>query len=71
MGNGYNTYFWLDSWVGDGVILSEKFPRLFRSETNKNVIVGEMHERSVSEWAWRWRWRWVRIPRGSGKGELM
>ena len=51
MGNWYNTYFWLDSMVGDGVILSEKFPRLFRLEANKNVTVGEMREWSGVEWS--------------------
>lgn len=41
VGNGYTTRFWEDSWIGDGVILSEKFPRLFRLETHKSVTVGE------------------------------
>ena len=38
---GYDTYFWLDQ-MWDGVILSEKFPRLFRLEANKNVTAREM-----------------------------
>ena len=67
MGNGYNTYFWLDSRVVDGVILSENFPKLFRLGANKTVTVGEMCEWSGSEWVWRW----VRTPRGRGEGELM
>ena len=68
MGNGLSTRFWLDPWIGDGVVLKEKFPRLFRLELNESVSVGEM--RSWNGDTWGWSWRWVRSPRGRGLGDL-
>lgn len=52
IGNGDKTRFWLDSWTGGGVVLSEKFPRLYRLESNINITVGEMREWNGVEWVW-------------------
>ncbi|GJX39773.1 RNA-directed DNA polymerase, eukaryota [Tanacetum coccineum] len=40
IGNGENTSFWADSWLGDGVIKS-LYPRLFSLESNKSVTVAK------------------------------
>ncbi|GKC74702.1 RNA-directed DNA polymerase, eukaryota, reverse transcriptase zinc-binding domain protein [Tanacetum coccineum] len=69
VGNGYNTRFWLDRWVGEGVLLCENFPRLFRLETNKDESVGE--KMVWGEKGWEWQWNWAREPRGRGEGDLM
>ncbi|GJX98516.1 hypothetical protein Tco_0355535 [Tanacetum coccineum] len=69
VGNGYNTRFLLDRWVGEGVLLCEKFPRLFRLETNKDESVGE--KRVWGEEGWEWQWNWAREPRGRGEDDLM
>ena len=61
--------FWLDRWVRVGVVLCEKFPRLFRLEVNKDESVGE--KRVWGEGGWEWQWNWVREPRGRGEGDLM
>ena len=41
VGGGNSTLFWLDSWVGNEIILSDKFPRLYRLEMNQQITVGE------------------------------
>ncbi|GJS17853.1 RNA-directed DNA polymerase, eukaryota [Tanacetum coccineum] len=38
VGNGSNTYFWLDSWKG-GIPFRKAFPRLFALEMNQQVSV--------------------------------
>ncbi|GJS51353.1 RNA-directed DNA polymerase, eukaryota, reverse transcriptase zinc-binding domain protein [Tanacetum coccineum] len=40
IGNGCDTRFWLDNWVG-GPALKETFPRLFRLEANPSCLVSE------------------------------
>ncbi|PWA99335.1 RNA-directed DNA polymerase, eukaryota, Reverse transcriptase zinc-binding domain protein [Artemisia annua] len=40
IGNGRDTYFWLDNWLG-GSSLKETFPRLFRLEANPSCLVSE------------------------------
>ncbi|PWA85227.1 RNA-directed DNA polymerase, eukaryota, Reverse transcriptase zinc-binding domain protein [Artemisia annua] len=40
IGNGENTRFWIDKWVGNSPLCSA-FPRLFRIESQKNCRVSE------------------------------
>ncbi|GKD91459.1 hypothetical protein Tco_1366966, partial [Tanacetum coccineum] len=69
MGNGYNTRFWLDKWVGENVALCGNFPRLFRLEIDKDISVGE--KRCWRDGGWVWDWSWTRNPRGRAITELM
>lgn len=57
--NGGSTLFWREYWLGDQ-LLSERFPRLFRLENDKNCL---LNTRLVNE-AWEWLWR--RPVRGEG-----
>ncbi|KAL8527231.1 hypothetical protein ACS0TY_005202 [Phlomoides rotata] len=41
IGDGKNTLFWEDNWVG-GEVLRAKFPRLFRLSRDKDGSVGDM-----------------------------
>ena len=38
LGNGERILFWKDKWIGD-FKLCDRFPRLFRFERDKNVLV--------------------------------
>ncbi|GKF41143.1 hypothetical protein Tco_0124485, partial [Tanacetum coccineum] len=38
VGNGRNTSFWHDNWIG-GATLQDSFPRLYRLETNKSCSI--------------------------------
>nr|KYP43727.1 hypothetical protein KK1_034807 [Cajanus cajan] len=51
IGNGVYTKFWLDKWVGHG-ILTHRFSRLYQITINKNGSIAEM-----SKWEWKWSWR--------------
>ena len=42
MGNGTNTYFWTDPWLG-GTALSVRFRRLYELSVNKSWTVEEMY----------------------------
>jgi hypothetical protein len=58
VGEGSNTYFWLDKWVGSAP-LKVQFPRLFDLIIDKGATVREMAERgwAVGGGAWVWRRR--------------
>nr|KYP35531.1 Putative ribonuclease H protein At1g65750 family [Cajanus cajan] len=56
IGNGVDTKFWLDKWVGHGS-LAHRFSRLYQIEINKNASIAEMFE---------WEGVWLN---GSGAGE--
>jgi len=58
LGDGTNTYFWLDKWVGD-VPLCRRFARLFDLSINKYSTVAEMCQLGweVGGEAWSWRRR--------------
>jgi len=43
VGNGLNTLFWMDRWVGD-VPLRVRFHRLFDLSENKLLIVAQMFD---------------------------
>ncbi|KAK2457253.1 hypothetical protein QL285_004548 [Trifolium repens] len=62
VGDGSDTYFWFDPWLG-GVPLCERFGRLFDLAENKSSTVAEMFSLGweVGGEAWVWRrqlWVW-------------
>jgi len=62
LGDGKNTFFWFDNWIGD-VPLHRRFGRLFDLATNKLISVADMFDLGWEERgeAWRWRrrlWTW-------------
>ncbi|KAJ9553129.1 hypothetical protein OSB04_017174 [Centaurea solstitialis] len=69
VGEGRDTRFWEDVWLGDRPLI-EEFPRLRRLESSEG---GEtISEKGV--WVcdnWGWRWSWKREPRGRELGELV
>jgi len=42
IGNGFNTYFWSDCWVGT-VTFMERFRRLFDLSIHQDLTVGAIH----------------------------
>jgi hypothetical protein len=58
VGNGRDTFFWTDLWVG-GIALSVQFRRLYDLSVNKNCTVEEMAGLGLEDGgdAWHWRWR--------------
>ncbi|KAK2446576.1 hypothetical protein QL285_017365 [Trifolium repens] len=58
MGNGMNTNFWCDVWVGS-VSLRERFPRLFSISLQQNDSVSALRgaEDGVERWNFVWRRR--------------
>jgi len=56
IGNGFNTFFWSDFWVGM-VTFMEKFRRLYDLSIHQNLTVGEMHALDWGEDGEAWRWR--------------
>ena len=58
VGDGRNTLFWYDTWIGD-CPLRLKFPRLFDLALEKESMVREMESRGwgVDRGAWLWRRR--------------
>ncbi|PNX88548.1 receptor-like kinase [Trifolium pratense] len=62
VGDGSDTLFWTDSWLGDSA-LCVRFGRLFELTENKSATVAEMSLLGWGvggqEWAWRRRlWVW-------------
>jgi len=62
LGDGTNTYFWFDRWVGD-VPFCRRFARLFDLATNKFSTVADIcaldWEEGGDTWSWRRRlWVW-------------
>jgi hypothetical protein len=55
MGNGRNTSFWEDSWVGD-TSLRESFPRLFSISVQQEDSVADLWNTNGEE-GWNLRWR--------------
>ena len=56
VGDGRNTLFWYDNWIGD-ILLRMKFPRLFELAVDKVSSVRDMESRGwgVDGGAWEWR----------------
>lgn len=55
VGDGHNTRLWRDPWF-EGVVLSDRFGRLFNLAVDKNCLVLDVfrHESGVNEDEWRW-----------------
>ncbi|KAL4589726.1 hypothetical protein LXL04_002635 [Taraxacum kok-saghyz] len=51
VGNGENTHFLEDCWVGDEP-LANRFPRLFALEADRGCLVADRRNREG--WSWRW-----------------
>ncbi|KAJ9558860.1 LOW QUALITY PROTEIN: hypothetical protein OSB04_013474 [Centaurea solstitialis] len=67
VGDGSDTRFWKDRWLGDRSLESE-FPRISRLDANPGVTISN---RGVwVEDIWVWKWSWNREPRGRALGEL-
>ena len=56
LGDGKNTFFWFDNWIGD-VPLHRRFGRLFDLATNKLISVADMFDLGWEERGEAWRWR--------------
>jgi hypothetical protein len=56
VGNGRNTKFWKEIWVGDQP-LCIKFPRLFSMSTQQEEVVGDMGNWVENRWRWNLLWR--------------
>ncbi|XP_057811882.1 uncharacterized protein LOC131026130 [Salvia miltiorrhiza] len=56
VGNGRDTKFWVDRWVG-GKPLSFAFPRLFRLCENMNASIEESGRWENGSWLWELKWR--------------
>jgi hypothetical protein len=56
IGNGSNTSFWHDKWVGTQP-LKEVFPRLFLISTQKECSVMEVGRWNSGRWEWSLLWR--------------
>ncbi|XP_071712466.1 uncharacterized protein [Rutidosis leptorrhynchoides] len=65
--NGCNTCFWDDHWLGN-YKLKDKFARLYRLESVKDVLIMDRFEQSAS--GFNWNWEWLQNPRGRTAGEL-
>jgi len=55
-GDGHNTLFWFDNWVGERP-LSLKFPRLFNLAVNKECSVAKMASLGLAVGGRGWVWR--------------
>jgi hypothetical protein len=55
-GNGGNTNFWHDKWVGTQP-LKDVFPRLFLISTQKECMVSEVGRWVLGRWEWDFKWR--------------
>jgi len=61
LGDGSDTLFWFDRWLGD-VPFCSRFARLFELTTNKMSTVADMYSRGWEEGGESWSWRrrlWV------------
>ncbi|PWA34062.1 RNA-directed DNA polymerase, eukaryota [Artemisia annua] len=60
IGNGRNTQFWSDLWVGDQT-LKERFPRVFVLERIKDCSIAD---RWCDD---NWNWNWIRNMNTEGR----
>lgn len=56
VGNGMNTRFWLDHWMGNAA-LCVSYPRLFSISNQKDALVGDLSEATVGGGTWNLIWR--------------
>ncbi|XP_071705407.1 uncharacterized protein [Rutidosis leptorrhynchoides] len=64
IGNGYNTRFWSDNWVGSST-LKNRFRRLFRIDRDPNAMVKDRINRNGCG-----LWEWIRDPAGRTRGQF-
>ncbi|XP_048494429.1 uncharacterized protein LOC125494726 [Beta vulgaris subsp. vulgaris] len=62
IGNGKNTLFWLDIWVGN-VPLKNCFPRLFSIANDSHASVASCGSWNSGNWVWNLEWRRSFRPR--------
>lgn len=55
LGNGADTNFWHDRWIGNETLCTQ-FPRLFRLSSQKHCMISEMGFWLNSKWEWDLRW---------------
>ncbi|PNY11107.1 receptor-like kinase [Trifolium pratense] len=58
LGNGHNTSFWHDKWIGV-IPLKNVYPRLFSVSVDKDSSVAESGRLDLDgdRWIWHWCWR--------------
>jgi len=56
VGNGQNTFFWTDNWLG-GAHLKLQFSRLFKLSVHKDCSVEDMTRLGWLDGGNAWRWR--------------
>lgn len=56
IGEGNETEFWNDSWLGTDII-KVKYPRLFSISIQQNLNIKEMGHWRNGTWQWEFRWR--------------
>ena len=57
LGTGDQILFWEDSWVGDGITLKDKYPKLYQISSQKLKTVASMGIFGESGWEWKFSWR--------------
>ncbi|MCH87751.1 putative non-LTR retroelement reverse transcriptase related protein, partial [Trifolium medium] len=64
LGNEEDSLFWDDPWLGEGIVLSEPFPRLSGLSSEPEISMGALYRRGWgvggAGWSWRcqlWLWR--------------
>jgi hypothetical protein len=56
MGNGAQTNFWAEKWIGE-IPLKDLFPRLFSISRQKEATVAEIWDPGSEDFKWRLLWR--------------
>jgi hypothetical protein len=56
LGNGVNTSFWCDKWIGEST-LKDRFPRLFSISSQKLASVADLWSSRAEEDRWQFLWR--------------
>jgi hypothetical protein len=56
VGNGAQTNFWVDRWIGE-IPLKDRFPRLFSISRQKEATVAEIWDLGSDDFKWRLLWR--------------
>jgi hypothetical protein len=56
VGNGRNTSFWKEVWLGESSLAS-RFPRLFGISNQSEAVVSEVGRWENGVWRWRLEWR--------------
>ncbi|GAU21951.1 hypothetical protein TSUD_110910 [Trifolium subterraneum] len=57
LGNGEDSLFWDDPWLGEGFVLRERFPRLAGLSAEPGISVGALYRRGWGVGGAGWSWR--------------